>query len=96
MSAVSLVALLVNHPRSFCNLESQSVSDSASLRGKDGPQDPGLPVLEDALGAYATIECESPRLIANPHDITLDGHIVESDVEWSLRFVRVDIEAPYA
>ena len=41
----------------------------------------GFPVVEEALNAYAVIEFESPRLVANAQDITLDGHLVQGHVE---------------
>ena len=41
----------------------------------------GFPILEEALYAYPVVEFESPRLVANAQDITLDGHLVEGHVE---------------
>ena len=40
-----------------------------------------FPVAEEALNAYVTGEFESPRLVANAHLITVDGHVVATDVE---------------
>jgi hypothetical protein len=44
-------------------------------------QGTGFPVTEEALTAYAVIEFESPRLVANAQDITIDGHVVALGVE---------------
>jgi len=40
----------------------------------------GFPIVEEALHAYAVIEFESPRLVANAQ-ITLDGDVLKGHVE---------------
>ena len=65
LSTLSLVALLLNHARRFCNPDSQN-------------QLPNLPEEGRAAGfrlqSWKMRSARSPLLVANAQDITLDGH----------------------
>ena len=77
-----LIRAVVKPTESLCKRPTSAHHEKTpNLRRSHWPQGSGFPVAEEALGANAVLEFESPRLVANAQDITIDGHLVAPDVE---------------